>query len=198
MKFLFWDEHMLLWEEAMTVHAIFGATLGENTNLWKFWSWVSRGVIAWSDTQNIWRSLKVSVFLVMFTSSSSSSWLCFALKNPPQWWWSSSSWFCFGLKIPPFDGDGILFVGSILIYRSHHDGSLYFGYVLALENPPLDSDGPLFLGSILVKKIFLLMMTVLLFLILFWSYSLLFLVLFCLKIFWKPLKTQKNSKPLDF
>lgn len=102
-----------------------------------FWTFgvECQGVIAWSDTQNIWRSSKVSVSLVMFTSSSSSSWLCFALKNPPQWWWSLSSWFCFGLKNPPFDGDGILFVGSILIYRSHHDGSLHFGYVLVLKNP---------------------------------------------------------------
>ncbi len=78
-----------------------------------------------------------------------------------------SSWFCFGLKNPPFDGDDILFFGSILIYRSHHDGSLHFGYVLVLKRPPLDSDGPLFLGSILVKKIFLLMVTMLLFLVLF-------------------------------
>jgi hypothetical protein len=73
---------MLLWEEAMRVHTIFGATLGENTNLWNFWSCVSRGVIAWSDTKKIRRSSKVSVFLMMFTSS---SWLCFALKTSPQW-----------------------------------------------------------------------------------------------------------------
>jgi hypothetical protein len=78
-----------------------------------------------------------------------------------------SSWFCFGLKNPPFDGDGILFVGFIFIYRSHQDGSIHFGYVFFLKRPPLDSDGPLILGSILVKNIFLLMVAMLLFLVLF-------------------------------
>jgi hypothetical protein len=190
---------MLLWEEAMRVHAIFGATLGKNMNLWSFWSWAARGFIAWRDTQNIWRSSKVSVFLVMLTSSISSSWLCFALKNPPQWWWSSSSWFCFGLKNPSFDGDGILFAGSNLIYHSHHDGSLHFGYVLVLKNPPLDSDGPLFLSSTLVKTSsswcdgapFLGFV---------WSYSPWpsFLGFILFKNLLRTPQHQKNLKPLDF
>jgi hypothetical protein len=66
---------------------------------------------------------------------------------------------------------------------------------LALKNPPLDSDGPLFLGSILVKKISLLMVTMLLFLVLFWSYSswpsFLGFILFK-----NLLKTPQNSKEL--